>query len=85
MFCTLGPVRVLLVTHGYPPRYNAGSCVGGYEVHVFARHEDPFVLAYEVGDTMETDVARVRLRVVNNPESRDRYRHAEINAPMWCM
>lgn len=83
-------MRVLLVIHGYPSRYNAGSevytqalaraLVASHAVRVFTRQEDPFVPAYTT--THEADAAdpRVRLTVVNNSESRDRYQHSEIDA-----
>lgn len=88
-------VRVLLVIHGYPPRYNAGSEVYTqslaralavrHEVRVFARFEDPFLACYSTADESDAGDARVRLRVVNNPESRDRYRHIEIDAALSRM
>lgn len=84
------PVRVLLVIHGYPMRYNAGSEVytqalaralaGSHEVSVFTRHEDPFLPAYTVTHEEDPADARVRLTVVNNSESRDRYRHPDIDS-----
>lgn len=88
-------MRVLLVIHGYPPRYNAGSEVytqslaralaGQHEVRVFARYEDPFAEHYSHADETDPGDARIRLRIVNNPESRDRYRHAEIDAALSRM
>jgi len=88
-------MRVLLVIHGYPPRYNAGSEVytqslarelaNRHEVRVFARFEDPFIASYTEADDSDSGDARIRLRVVNNPESRDRYRHTEIDAALGRM
>lgn len=88
-------MRILLVIHGYPPRYNAGSEVytqslaralaDRHEVRVFARYEDPFVAHYSPADESDHGDARIRLRVVNNPESRDRYRHSEIDAALARM
>jgi len=85
-------MKVLLVIHGYPPAYNAGSEVytqslarelaNRHQVRVFARFEDPFIASYAEADASDDGDARVRLRVVNNPESRDRYRHAEIDAAL---
>jgi glycosyltransferase involved in cell wall biosynthesis/MoaA/NifB/PqqE/SkfB family radical SAM enzyme len=83
-------MRVLLVIHGMPPRYNAGSEVytqslarglaERHDVRVFTRHEDPFAPAYQVHQEADVSDSRVQLRVLNNPESRDRYRHAQIDA-----
>lgn len=88
-------MKVLLVIHGYPPRYNAGSEVytqslaralaDRHEVRVFARYEDPFVAHYSPVDESDQGDARIRLSVVNNPESRDRYRHSEIDAALSRM
>ena len=83
-------LRILLAIHGYPMRYNAGSEVftqtlaralaGSHEVFVFSRQEDPYLPMYSVHDEVDSGDTRVRLRVVNNPESRDRYRREEIDA-----
>ncbi len=82
-------MRLLQVIHGYPPRYNAGSEVytqtltralaARHEVRVFTRHEDPFAPNHRSIDENDEVEPRVRLRVVNNSESRDRYRHPEID------
>ena len=78
-------MRVLLVIHGYPPRYNAGSEVytqalarelaSRHEVRVFTRQKDPFLTQFATVDETDAEDRRVRLRVVNNSESRDRYRY----------
>jgi glycosyltransferase involved in cell wall biosynthesis/MoaA/NifB/PqqE/SkfB family radical SAM enzyme len=83
-------MRVLLVIHGYPARYNAGSEVytqflarglsDRHQVMVFTRQEDPFLPAFGAEDEPDGKDGRVRLRVINNPESRDRYRHPEVDA-----
>ncbi|MBY0310536.1 MAG: glycosyltransferase [Phycisphaerales bacterium] len=88
-------MRILLVIHGYPPRYNAGSEVytqslaralaDRHEVRVFARYEDPFAEHYAPADESDPGDARIRLRIVNNPESRDRYRHADIDVALSRM
>jgi len=88
-------MKVLLVIHGYPPRYNAGSEVytqslaralaDTHEVRVFTRYEDPFVEPYSLAQEADAGDPRIRLRVVNNPESRDRYRHAEIDSALARM
>ena len=82
-------MRILLVIHGYPMRYNAGSEVytqnlaqglaNTHEVRVFSRQDDPFLHAYDTVDEVDPGDPRVVLRVINNPSSRDRYRHDEID------
>jgi glycosyltransferase involved in cell wall biosynthesis/MoaA/NifB/PqqE/SkfB family radical SAM enzyme len=82
-------MKILIVIHGYPMRFNAGSEVyaqtlaqglaDAHEVRVFTRQDDPFRAAYDVADEYDPADRRVRLRVINNPASRDRYRHAEID------
>jgi glycosyltransferase involved in cell wall biosynthesis/MoaA/NifB/PqqE/SkfB family radical SAM enzyme len=84
-------MKVLQVIHGYPMRYNAGSevytqtlCQGlvaaGHEVHVFTREEDSFAADFTMRQEHDADDTRVRLHLVNNPRSRDRYRHAGLDA-----
>lgn len=85
-------MRVLLVIHGYPPRYNAGSEVytqtlarelaSRHEVRVFTRQEDPFLTQFATSDETDPEDRRVRLRVVNNSESRDRYRYEGIDTEL---
>lgn len=83
-------MKVLQVIHGYPMRYNAGSevytqtlCHGlaraGHEVHVFTREEDSFAPDFARRREQDPLDPRVGLHVVNNPRSRDRYRHVEID------
>jgi glycosyltransferase involved in cell wall biosynthesis/MoaA/NifB/PqqE/SkfB family radical SAM enzyme len=88
-------MRLLLVIHGYPMRYNAGSEVytqslahalaQRHEVRVFTRQEDPTLPAFASHDESDPMDSRIRLRVVNNSESRDRYSHAEIDAAFACL
>jgi len=83
-------MKVLLVIHGYPMRYNAGSEVytqtlahglaARHEVQVFTRFEDPFVPEYAMAEDRDRDDARVRLRLVNMARARDGYRHAGVDA-----
>lgn len=82
-------MRVLLVIHGYPMRFNAGSEVytqtlarslaDRHEVRVFTRQEDPSAPPYSLVDEVDVGDPRVALRVINNAASRDRYRHDEID------
>ncbi len=70
------PLRVLIVIHGYPPYYMAGSEVysyhlarqlvrEGHEVAVFTRVENPFDKPYSLEDSIEDGVF---IRRINNPE-----------------
>jgi len=75
-------MRILLVIHGYPPRCNAGSEVytqllarglaPRHEVRVFTRQEDPFLARYSTHEETDSSDSRISLRVINNPENRDR-------------
>jgi glycosyltransferase involved in cell wall biosynthesis/MoaA/NifB/PqqE/SkfB family radical SAM enzyme len=70
-------------------RFNAGSEVytqslsqalaERHEVVVFTRGEDPFVPDDNATDEVDPDDPHVRLRVVNIPNSRDRYRRAGVD------
>ena len=84
--------RVLLVIHGYPPRYNAGSEIytqtiahglvnKGYSVSVFTRQEDSFLPDYHLNEERDPLCEEVKLYVVNIPRSRyrDRYRHSQVD------
>ena len=82
-------MKVLLVIHGYPLRYNAGSevytqtlCHGlaeHHEVHVFTRAEDPFAPGFRMHLERDPHDPRVTLHVVNNPHNRDRYREPGVD------
>jgi glycosyltransferase involved in cell wall biosynthesis/MoaA/NifB/PqqE/SkfB family radical SAM enzyme len=83
-------MRVLLVIHGYPMRYNAGSEVytqtlahslvaRGREVHVFTREEDPFAPDYSMRVEHDAHDERIALHVVNVPNTRSRYRHSGVD------
>ena len=82
-------MKIVQVIHGYPTRYNAGSEVytqtlcralaAHHEVHVFTREEDPFSPDATVRAEVDQNDARIRLHVVNNPRSRDRYRDERID------
>lgn len=82
---------VLLVIHGYPMRYNAGSEVytqalahalvaRGHQVHVFTRREDPFAPDGDLVEEHDPKCPAVQLHVVNNPRSTDRYRTPHVDA-----
>jgi glycosyltransferase involved in cell wall biosynthesis len=84
-------MRVLLVIHGYPRRYNAGSEIytqtlahaladACCEVSIFAREEDPFLPDYHL--RTESDPLRVDIPVhlVNHARSNARFQNDEIDS-----
>ncbi|MEI6233989.1 MAG: glycosyltransferase [Planctomycetota bacterium] len=83
-------MKIILVIHGYPMRYNAGSEVytqtlahalaASNEVHVFTREENSFDVDYAMREELDVDDSRVKLHIVNMPRSRDRYRHAGVDS-----
>jgi len=83
-------MKILLVIHGYPRRYNAGSEVytqtlahaltdAGCDVEVFAREEDPFQADYVLQS--ETDPMRkdIPVHLVNHPRSNARFQNKAID------
>jgi glycosyltransferase involved in cell wall biosynthesis len=84
-------MRVLLVIHGYPRRYNAGSEIytqtlahaladSGCEVSIFSREEDPFLPDYQLRtgkDSMREDIP---VYLVNHARSNSRFQNDEIDA-----
>ena len=84
-------MKVLLVIHGYPPYYMAGSEVYTYnlarelakkhKVFVFCRFEDKNVPLYQYHDTID---GGVNIRYINNYEPQkasfyDKYLNPEID------
>ncbi len=83
--------RVVKVTHGYPPRFNAGTEVysqtlchqlarRGHSVWVFTREEDPFAADYTVRREQDPLEQQIEVTLVNMARARDGYRHAEVDA-----
>lgn len=82
-------VRILQVIHGYPMRFNAGSEVytqalsqalaDRHELRVFTRQENPFAPEYVMASESDPDDPRIRLHLVNMPNSRDRYQHVGVD------
>jgi len=82
-------MRVLLVIHGYPMRFNAGSEVytqtlarslaDRHDVQVFTRQEVPGISPYAIVDEVDDGDPRVAVRVINSAASRNRYKDAEID------
>lgn len=83
-------MNILMVVHGYPPRFNAGSEVytqaltqalaDRHQVLVFCRQENPYLPAYCTTRESDIDDERVPLVIVNLPRFRDCYRHPQIDA-----
>ncbi len=83
-------MKILLVIHGYPPHYNAGSEIYtqtlahalvdlNHDVHVFAREEDPFAPDYQLRE--EADITRdeITVHLVNHYRSNARFQNSEID------
>lgn len=82
-----GRFRVLLIIHGYPPLYNAGSEVytqtlaralkaRGHEVLVFCREEDTIAPYFRIREQSD---GPVKLKIINLPNFRDRYNIPEVD------
>lgn len=82
-----GRFRVLLIIHGYPPLYNAGSEVytqtlaralkaRGHEVLVFCREEDTIAPYFRIREQSD---GPVKLKIINLPNFRDRYNISEVD------
>jgi len=82
-------MKILKVIHGYPMRYNAGSEVysrtlchslaSRHEVHVFTREENPYAPDHTIRTETDPHCPAVTLHLVNQANSRDRYRHAGVD------
>ena len=82
-------MKILLIIHGYPMRYNAGSEVytqalalalaNQHEVHVFTRQENSFLPEYELSEEGDLLDSRITLHIINLARTRDRYRHLEVD------
>ncbi len=82
-------MNILMVIHGYPDRYNAGSEVytrglvhalaRRHTVHVFTREEDAFAPEYRMRREPDPGMPGVTLHLINRPNSRDRYSHPGVD------
>src|SRR5216684_1693358 len=82
-------MKVLLVIHGYPMRFNAGSEVytqglaqalaERHEVHVFTRQQNKFLPDYILSEETDPLDARVKLHVINLTQTLDQYRHVGVD------
>ena len=84
-------MRILLVIHGYPPDYNAGSEIYtqtlahaladlNHEVHVFAREEDPFLPDYKLRKEKDQYRREITVHLVNHHRSNARFQNASIDS-----
>ncbi len=83
-------MKVLLVIHGYPPRYNAGSenytqnlahglYEAGIDVVIFARDENPFLPEYQLIHESDTQKPEIPVILINHPRSNIRFRNEHID------
>jgi len=83
-------MRVLLVIHGYPRRYNAGSEVytqtlahalvdAGCHVEIFAREEDPFLPDYHLSQESDSLRSEIPVHLVNHARSNARFQNDGID------
>jgi len=82
-------MKIVIVIHGYPMRYNAGSEIytqglaqmlaDRHEVHVFTRQQNSFLSDCELSEEVDSSDPRVVLHVINSARIQDRYRHVEID------
>lgn len=84
-------MKIVLVIHGYPMRYNAGSEVytqglahalaaRRHEVYVFTRQQNKFLPDYQLCEEKDPLDPRVTLHIINLAQSLDQYRHSEVDA-----
>ena len=82
-------MKIVLVIHGYPMRYNAGSEVytqglahalaERHEVHVFTRQQNKFLPDYTLSEGIDSANPRVTLHTINLTQTLDQYRHIEVD------
>lgn len=80
-------MHVLKIIHGYPSIYNAGSEVYSqsvcnelskcHKVSIFTREENPY--APDFGIRHEKQNERLDIYFINNPNSKDGYRHKKLD------
>ena len=81
-------MHILKIIHGYPPTYNAGSEVYSqsvcrelskvHHVSVFTREENLYARDFSVRHIAASP--SLDIYVVNNPQGKDGYRHAQMDA-----
>ncbi len=84
-------MKVLLVIHGYPLRYNAGSenytqnlahglYGAGIDVTVFSRNDNPFQPEYEISKETDPQKPDIPVILINHPRSNIRFRNENIDS-----
>jgi glycosyltransferase involved in cell wall biosynthesis/MoaA/NifB/PqqE/SkfB family radical SAM enzyme len=81
-------MHILIIIHGYPPNYNAGSEVytqsicqelsKHHRVSVFTREENPYRPDFTIRHLPSSE--NLGFYFVNHPQGKDGYRHAEMDA-----
>jgi glycosyltransferase involved in cell wall biosynthesis len=82
-------MHILKIIHGYPPNYNAGSEVYSqsicnelskqHRVSVFTREENPYSPDFVIRHGHEKQNDNLNFYYVNNPQSKDGYRHKQLD------
>jgi len=80
-------MHILVIIHGYPTNYNAGSEVYSqsicnelskqHKVSVFTREENPYSRDFAIRH--ENDNENLDFYFVNNPQGKDGYRHEQLD------
>lgn len=83
-------MKILIIIHGYPPRYNAGSEVDtqsfanelmkkGHVIEIFTRYENPFEPDFTLRIEEDPTNSNIKINLVNIPNSKDRYIHKKVD------
>jgi len=80
-------MHILIIIHGYPPYYNAGSEVYSqsicnelskqHKISVLTREENPYAPDFEIRHQYQDE--NLDFYFVNNPHGKDGYRHKELD------
>jgi glycosyltransferase involved in cell wall biosynthesis/MoaA/NifB/PqqE/SkfB family radical SAM enzyme len=81
-------MHILIVIHGYPPNYNAGSEVytqsictelsKHHKVSVFTREENPYTPDFAIHAAQHSE--NLSFYYLNHPQGKDGYRHSAMDA-----
>ena len=80
-------MHILIIIHGYPPEYNAGSenysksvcdeLSKEHRISVFTREENLYAPDFSIRTKQEKE--NLTLYIVNNPQGKDGYRHKQMD------
>ena len=84
-------MKILLVIHGYPRRYNAGSEIytqtlahalleSGFQVSIFTREEDPFLPDYNLRTECDPLTPKIPVYLINHARSNARFQNDQVDA-----